>query len=208
MAKGKKSFVLYSDQKELFEHLSDEQAGKLIKHIFNYVNDENPTADDPLVDIAFIPIKQHLKRDLKNWEKKQKQRSEAGKKSAESRQRKSTTVNDRQPTSTVNVNVNENVNDNVNENKIKLFDQFWDKYDKKVGRKKALQKWMKLKESDIDKILGVVDDYVKSTPDVKFRKQPLTWLNGEHWNDEIQVKDKKEEREITDYERIMNFRYE
>lgn len=202
MAKGKKSFVLYSDQKELFEHLSDEQAGKLIKHIFKYVNDENPTTDDPLVDIAFIPIKQHLKRDLKNWEQKQKQRSEAGKKSAESRQRKSTTVNDRQQTSTVNVNGNVNVNDNVNENKIKLFDQFWDKYDKKVGRKKALQKWMKLKDSDFEKIMEVVDDYVKSTPEVKFRKQPYTWLHGEHWNDEIEVKAKKEERELHPYEKL------
>lgn len=116
MAKGKKSFILYSDQRELFEHLPDELAGKLIKHIYKYVNDENPTADDPIVEVAFISIKNQLKRDLKSWELAQKQRSEAGKKSAEKRKRKSTTVNDRSNRSTKStVNVNDNVNDNVNE---------------------------------------------------------------------------------------------
>ena len=114
MAKGKKSFVLYSDQKELFEALTDEQSGKLIKHIFQYVNDENPTLDDPILKIAFITIKSILKRDLNKWEKQIKQRSEAGKKSAESRKRNATAVNENQRTLTDNVNVN--VNDNVNEN--------------------------------------------------------------------------------------------
>jgi uncharacterized phage protein (TIGR02220 family) len=116
MAKGKKSFVLYSDQKELFEALTDEQSGKLIKHIFQYVNDENPTLDDPILKIAFITIKSILKRDLNKWEKQIKQRSEAGKKSAESRKRNATAVNENQRTLTDNVNVNVNVNDNVNEN--------------------------------------------------------------------------------------------
>ena len=120
MAKGKKSFVLYSDQKELFEHLTDEQSGKLIKHIFRYVNDENPVCDDAIVNLAFITIKASLKRDLQKWEKQLEQRSAAGKASAKSRQRNSTTVNERQRNSTdnVSVNVNENVNEkNINEGK-------------------------------------------------------------------------------------------
>ena len=33
---GKKSFVLYMDAKELWESLSNEQAGKFIKHIYDY----------------------------------------------------------------------------------------------------------------------------------------------------------------------------
>jgi hypothetical protein len=129
MAKGKKSFVLYSDQKELFEHLSNEQAGKLIKHIFKYVNDENPTCEDPIVNLAFITIKAALKRDLASWEEKLKQRSEAGKKSAAKRkatksnesQRALTSVESRARNSTDNVNdnVNVNVNVNVNDNEIK-----------------------------------------------------------------------------------------
>ena len=114
MATGKKSFVLYSDQKEIFEHLTDEQSGKLIKHIFRYVNDENPTCKDSIVNLAFITIKASLKRDLDKWEKQLKQRSAAGKASAKSRQRNSTSVNERQRNSTdsVNVSVNDSVSDN------------------------------------------------------------------------------------------------
>jgi hypothetical protein len=33
--------------------------------------------------------------------------------------------------------------------------------------------------------LRVVNDYVKSTPDKQFRKDPTTYLNGKHWKDEI-----------------------
>jgi hypothetical protein len=68
MAKDKKSFLLYCDQQGVFNKLPDEIAGKLIKHIFAYVNDENPPCDDLLLSIAFEPIKTQLKRDLKKYE--------------------------------------------------------------------------------------------------------------------------------------------
>jgi hypothetical protein len=68
MAKNKKSFILYCDQQGVFNKLPDEIAGKLIKHIFAYVNDENPPCDDLLLSIAFEPIKTQLKRDLSKYE--------------------------------------------------------------------------------------------------------------------------------------------
>ena len=117
---GKKSFLLYTDQREVFEELSDQDAGKLIKHIFAYVNDEDPNTDDKLLKVAFLPIKTQLKRDLKTWENKQEQRKDAAKKSVESRQRTLTNVNERLISfgGNVNGNVNGNVivNDNVNGN--------------------------------------------------------------------------------------------
>ena len=64
---GKKSFLLYCDQIGLFKKLPDEQAGKLIKIIFDYVNDLNPEVNDVLLDVAFEPIKLQLKRDLMTW---------------------------------------------------------------------------------------------------------------------------------------------
>lgn len=128
MAENKKSFVLYSDQRSLIDLLSDEQAGKLLKHIFAYVNDENPITDDILMLIAFEPIKQQLKRDLVRWEQTKEGRSKAGKASAEAKKKQqsltnSTNVNFVQQSSTNstvndNVNVNVNVNDNVNINNI------------------------------------------------------------------------------------------
>lgn len=41
MAENKKSFLLYVDQRNLFHALTDEEAGKLIKHIYDYVSDLN-----------------------------------------------------------------------------------------------------------------------------------------------------------------------
>ena len=81
MAKDKKSFVLYCDQQGVFNKLPDEIAGKLIKHIFAYVNDENPPCDDLLLSIAFEPIKTQLKRDLRKYEvyiEKQKENGAKG----------------------------------------------------------------------------------------------------------------------------------
>jgi hypothetical protein len=113
---GKKSFVLYTDQREVFEELSDEDAGKLIKHIFSYVNDENPETDDKLIRLAFLPIKTQLKRDLKMWDEKKHLRSEAGKKgglakasnATKSLAKPSNATND---VANLAVNVNGNVND-------------------------------------------------------------------------------------------------
>jgi len=99
MAEGKKSFIAYSDWHNVFSKLPDEVAGKLIKHVFSYVNDENPECDDYVINALFEQIKATLKRDLDKWDKQRLQRSEAGKKSAAIRATKSndrsTTVNDR-----------------------------------------------------------------------------------------------------------------
>ena len=80
MAENKKSFVAYCDWQETFEELSDEEAGKLVKHLFNYVNDNNPETSDKLTKMCFIPIKQSLKRDLKKYEGYIQKQSVNGKK--------------------------------------------------------------------------------------------------------------------------------
>lgn len=63
MADNKKSFLAYAEWNETFKMLSDEEAGKLIKHLLSYVNDENPQLDDRLLKLVFEPIKLQLKRD-------------------------------------------------------------------------------------------------------------------------------------------------
>lgn len=68
MAENKKGFVLYADQVSIFKDLTDEEAGILIKHIFSYVNDENPVLENRLIDMAFKPIKLQLKRDLVKYQ--------------------------------------------------------------------------------------------------------------------------------------------
>ena len=68
MAEGKNIIVIYRDWITTFDSLSDEEAGKLIKHLFRYVNDLNPEIPDRLTGLLFEPIKQTLKRDLKKYE--------------------------------------------------------------------------------------------------------------------------------------------
>lgn len=68
--------------------------------------------------------------------------------------------------------------------KLSKFAQFWDLYDKKADRAKCENKFIKLEISDIDLILLKVTSYVQNTPDVQFRKNPLTWLNGKCWLDD------------------------
>lgn len=116
MAENKKSFVLYTDSKGLIDQLPDDIAGRLFKHIFAYVNDENPISDELILNIAFEPIKNQLKRDLVKWSNQTDQRRQAGIKSAEIRKRNATSVNERSISSTDNVNVSVSVNDNVSDN--------------------------------------------------------------------------------------------
>ena len=66
-----------------------------------------------------------------------------------------------------------------------LFEKFWNLYNKKVERKSCLAKFIKLDFETIDKIINAVPKYVMLSTDIKYRKNPETWLNGECWNDEI-----------------------
>jgi hypothetical protein len=114
MAKDKKGFILYADQKELFEQLPDDKAGQLIKFIMKYVNDEDPSTDDLIINLAFTPIKQQLKRDLQKFEQTKVNRSIAGKAGADKRWQNVTNDSKRIPTiAKIADNVNVNVNDKV-----------------------------------------------------------------------------------------------
>lgn len=68
------------------------------------------------------------------------------------------------------------------------FEEWWDMYGKKVDRKKCIKKWNNLSYNEKQLCLNATPAYVASTPDVTYRKNPLTYLNGECWNDEIIVK--------------------
>ena len=68
MAEGKKGVLVYADWIKKFETLSDDEAGRLAKHLFRYINDLNPIAPDRITELSFIDIEITLKRDLKKWE--------------------------------------------------------------------------------------------------------------------------------------------
>ncbi|AZA73542.1 DUF6291 domain-containing protein [Chryseobacterium indoltheticum] len=80
MADDKNGFLLYKDLIKTVQKLPMEKAGELFMHILKYVNDENPETNDLLIEVAFEPVKQKLKRDLKKYEEtKEKNRENANK---------------------------------------------------------------------------------------------------------------------------------
>ena len=201
MATDKKGFILYADQKELFDQLPSDKAGELIKFIFSYVNDEDPTTDDLLLNLAFTPIKQQFKRDLKKWESTREGRSKAGKASAEARKKNkdqqtltnSTSVNKDQQTltnSTVNDNVNVNVNVNVKDKEINIkeVDLIYSLYPTKcktrnssTGKTEKNKDQIKklLKTYSVDKISNIIKRYtLESDKDKVYMKNFSTFLNN------------------------------
>ncbi len=120
MAKDKTSFLLYCDQQGVFNKLPDEIAGKLIKHIFAYVNDENPPCDDLLLTIAFELIKTQLKRDLRKYDDYIDKQKFNGAKGGRPKKEETTQITQpffQEPKKADNVNDTDN--DNVKDIKVK-----------------------------------------------------------------------------------------
>ena len=137
MAENKKGFVLYADQKLIFDDLTNEEAGTLIKHIFMYVNDENPVLTDRLIDMAFKPIKLQLKRDLVKYETVRERNS------VNARKRWDATASSGIPNDTKNADIDKGIDkdkdiNSIDIRKLKFADTlkpFLDKYGKEMIRK-------------------------------------------------------------------------
>jgi hypothetical protein len=179
MAKDKKSFVAYCDWLESFEELTDEEAGRLAKHLFRYVNDLNPEAPDKITKMCFIPIKQSLKRDLVKYEERAERARENGAKGGRPKTQKTQSVIS-EPKKPDSVNVS------VNDNDISIgrdFDTFFESYGKQVDKIPCQREWLNIEREEHAKILQHVPKYVNSTPVVKFRKKPLNYLKDRTWLD-------------------------
>lgn len=169
MAKDKKSFILYSDAIHTVEKLSDTDAGQLLKHLLRYVNDQNPTTDNPLVEIAFEPIKQQLKRDLVKFEDVKVKRSEAGKAGATKRWQDIANANKGIQT-IANIAVNDNDNVNV--------------ISKDIYRSFA---HLSISNSDVEKLLdkysiNEIDDVLDSIENFKGNKKYTSlYLTANKW---------------------------
>ncbi len=81
---------------------------------------------------------------------------------------------------------------------INSFDEFWSLYPRKVAKKKTLALWMKLRlnEDLFKKIMDGVKKYKKSEEwkkdGGKFIPYPTTFLNGERWKDELDIREEAE----------------
>ena len=195
MAKDKKSVLIYVDWIATFNKLEDDEAGRLIKHFFSYVNDLNPVSDR-LTELLFEPIKQQLKRDLKAYEQTCQRNSLNA--SLRWNKNNATACDRMQPNAKHADNDNDNDKEEEQEtikhtNTIFSFDEFWETYNKKTGRVNCERIYARLKDKDYAKIKETLPIYLASVKDKKFQMNPQTYLNGKYWEDEIYQESKKTE---------------
>jgi hypothetical protein len=93
------------------------------------------------------------------------------------------------PNNLITIEPNNNISKEIlyTENNIFSFEKFWKLYAKSSDKQKCLNKFQKLTDKELEKIKINLPNYILSTPDVQYRKNPLTWLNGKCWEDEIKL---------------------
>ena len=90
-----------------------------------------------------------------------------------------------------NISCNENSEIEVLSQKEMWFESFWEIYPKHQDKKKAKQKFLKLCKDEkkyqeiMDGLRNVLPVWAKK--DTKYIPMPTTWLNGERWNDEVDL---------------------
>lgn len=90
-----------------------------------------------------------------------------------------------------NISCNKNLEIEVLDQKEMWFESFWEIYPKHQDKKKAKQKFLKLCTNEkeykaiMDGLRNVLPVWAKK--DTKYIPMPTTWLNGERWNDEVNV---------------------
>ena len=89
------------------------------------------------------------------------------------------------------ISCNENSEIEVLDQKEMWFESFWEIYPKHQDKKKAKQKFLKLctDEKKYQEIMQGLRNVlpVWAKKDTKYIPMPTTWLNGERWNDEVDL---------------------
>ena len=101
-----------------------------------------------------------------------------------------------------NKNKNNKENNNNKEKKeINIsFEEFWEIYKKKIEKAKCMEKWNKLSDKDRELIMIHIPIYENSLSDLKYLKNPMTYLDSKMWKDIEETENnfipKKELKEI------------
>jgi len=67
---------------------------------------------------------------------------------------------------------------------LQMFEGFWEYYDKKVGKDKAMVAWFKLTDEEVEKIRNTLPAYLEAHHEKKYRKDPVRYLSHKAFNDE------------------------
>ena len=206
--KDNASFMLYKNWKVLFDSLTDEEAGQLIKALFCFACGEDVPEQERLVAGMLLIMSQQLERDGVKWEKKCERNAENIRKrwnksntDKANGNESNTTEYERIPNDTTvkggtqsNTNYTDKDKDkDKDKEKIspnaEAFEKVWAQYPKREGRKDALAAFEKAikKGTTVEQIENGIQAYCehikKCNIDRQFIKQGSTYFRGEHWND-------------------------
>ena len=193
---SKKSFYLFHDSLDILNDLTDEQAGKLFKAIYNF-NIGIDTELDPVLKMCFLPFRNQFVRDLDAYNKKCEKNKLNGINGGRPSKTEITEPNRNNPVGYLKPNRTEitqtphdkdtdtDTDTEKDNDKKTTFVRFWNLYDKKVSRDKCEKIWAKLSEKDIEKIFETLPAFIASIKDKQFQPHPATYLNQKRWNDEI-----------------------
>ena len=115
----RKGFVVYFDNKEQFEMLTDEQCGALFKAMLHFASEgKEPEFSDPVLKIAFSFLRGQILRDTEKYEETCRKNAENGRKGGRPKKSESDTEKpkktdrffDEPKKANISVNVNTNVN--------------------------------------------------------------------------------------------------
>ena len=212
MAEGKNSFTAYCDWYKIIEKLSDDEAGKLMKMMFAYVNDLNPTAPDRITELVFEPIKLTLKRDLKKYgnvvERNRLNGAKGGrppltqdnpnnpvgksgllkkpKKADRDRDRDRDSVKESESDKETDSLKNKNAEAFFSIELYPTFDDFWNQWPEKVAKQTAQKSWSKLSQKEKERVMIHIQPFIQAKHlSGQHLPHAATYLNQKRFNDEM-----------------------
>lgn len=195
------TFVMYLEWKTQLDLLTDEECGRLVKGIFQYIQTgEEPTLSGAEM-MAFSFIRAQIDRDYEKWSETCQRRAEAGKLGGRpkangfsEKAKKPKGFSEKQSKAKKPDNEYDHEYDHdiypPNPPTGELFERFWSSYPRKTAKRNALRAFEKLNvtEALLTEMLAALDWQRHSEQWTKdngsYIPHPATWLNGRRWEDE------------------------
>lgn len=196
MKMPRESFLIYFSFEDMFRELTLEERSEMLFAFFDYHRTgEEPKFSSRDLRLCWITFKNQFDRDAAKYENvcnRNRRNGMNGGRPAKPKEPTGFFNNPNNPNEPKKPDTDTDTDTDINKKSIINtpksvfgFDEFWDAYDKKTGRKNCEKLYAKIPEQDRAKIKAHVPQYVAATPDKKYRKDPQTYLNGKCWEDEI-----------------------
>lgn len=214
MQKDANTILLFTEHRAAIDYLSDEDAGKLIKALFAYVDEGKlPDFSGPMMSL-FTVIRTQIDRSQEAYKAKCEKNSANAKKryaiqfvsaTASSGKPSQANVSEHMPSHTdaslpnptpnPNPKSNPDIDDGadthiINDAEVVMdeeysFDKVWEMYGKPIGDIEQLrQRWRQLSLDEKKRIFEYVPKYVIARPDSKYRKDFANFLTYRTWETE------------------------